>query len=65
MSIIKFPGQQATRSQQLLFANLIEKRSADEQIVVHHVTQDNTRVLQLEVERRCPVNGLAFQRIIL
>lgn len=65
MTVIKPPGKQATMSQQLLLATLIQKRSAGEVCVIHHITQDDPDKLQMEVERRCPVNGLAFERIYL
>ena len=57
-------GRQATRSQQLLLATLLPKRSPDEVIVIHHVT-DTFYKLQLEVERRCPIHGVKFERVIL
>ena len=57
-------GKQATRSQQLVLGQLIEKRSIDEKIIIHHVT-DTFYKLQLEVERRCPINGIIFERIVL
>lgn len=60
----KNTGHQAKRSEQLLFLSLIPKRSDDEKIVIHHVT-DTFYKLQLEVERRCPVNGIKFERIVL
>ena len=63
--MINYPGHQATKSQQLLLTPLIAKRSPDERIVVHHVTQDKPHVLQLEVERQCPVNGMKFERLFL
>jgi hypothetical protein len=60
----KATGKQATRSQQLLLATLLSKRSPDEVIVIHHVT-DTAYMLQLEVERRCPIHGIKFERVIL
>jgi hypothetical protein len=57
-------GRQATRSQQLLLQTLLPKRSDGEIIVIHHVT-DTVYYLQLEVERRCPVFGIKFERVIL
>jgi hypothetical protein len=57
-------GKQATRSQQLLLRALVTPRSWREQIVIHHVTDTPFR-LQLEIERRCPINGIKFERIIL
>jgi hypothetical protein len=59
------PGHQATRSQQLLLTPLIFKRSEHEVIVIHHVTQDKPHVLQLEIERRCPFNGITMERVFL
>jgi hypothetical protein len=57
-------GKKAIRSQQLLLMPLITKRSVEEVIVIHHVT-DNAQKLQLEIERRCPINGLKFERLFL
>jgi hypothetical protein len=57
-------GKQATRSQQLMLQTLIPKRSVNEVIVIHHVTDTHYK-LQLEIERRCPVNGIKFERVIL
>lgn len=58
-------GKQATRSQQLVFVQLLlTKRSEMERITIHHVT-DTVHKLQLEVERACPVHGMKFERIIL
>lgn len=62
---IKSPGAQATRSQQLLLASLIPRRSEQETIVIHHLTQDTPYRLQMEVERRCPTHGIRFERIFL
>jgi hypothetical protein len=56
-------GRQATRSEQLLLASLIPKKSSDETILIHHVTDTNYK-LQLEFERRTP-NSVTFERIIL
>ena len=60
----KNTGHQATRSQQLLLQTLLTKRSDGEIIIIHHVT-DTIYYLQLEVERRCPHNGIKFERVIL
>lgn len=65
MAMINQPGHQATRSQQLLLTPLITKRSADEVIVIHHITQDKPHVTQLEIERRCPKNGIKMERLFL
>jgi hypothetical protein len=59
------PGAQATRSQQLLLAPLIPRRSSEEVIIIHHVTADTPYWLQLEIERRCPTHGVGFDRIVL
>ena len=57
-------GRQALRSEQLLLAGLMTKRSPEEIIVVHHITDTHYK-LQLEIERRCPVFGIKFERIVL
>ena len=57
-------GRQALRSEQVLLSKLISLRSEKETIVIHHITDTHYR-LQLEVERRCPINGIAFERIVL
>ena len=57
-------GKQATRSQQLVLQSLLTKRSDGEIIIIHHVI-DTIYFLQLEVERRCPVFGIKFERVIL
>ena len=61
---MKNTGKQALRSEQLVLAQLIEKRHSDEQIIIHHVT-DTVQFLQLEVERRSKALGITFERIIL
>ena len=63
--MIKTPGKQATRSQQLILAQLITKREPNEVIVIHHITCDTPHRLQLEVERRSQFCGIAFERIVL
>jgi hypothetical protein len=65
--MIKHPGRQPTRAEQLFgnFACLVTKRSPEEVIIVHHVTEDTPKRLQMEVERRCPKHGLKFERIVL
>lgn len=58
-------GRQPTRIEQLLISNtLVTKRTPEEVIVVHHLTDARYKV-QLEIERRCPVNGIKFERIVL
>ena len=61
---MKNTGKQALRSEQLVLAQLIEKRHSDEQIIIHHVT-DTVQFLQLEVERRSKALGITLERIIL
>lgn len=52
--LIRKPGRAPTRSEQLLLAPLIEKKfpGCDETVVIHHITEDTTYRLQLEIERR-------------
>ena len=57
-------GHQALRSQQLLLATLIPRKSLYETVVVHHI-KDGYHVSQLEIERRSPKNGITFERIYL
>jgi len=65
--MIKFPGRQPSRSEVLLLTPLIKKPVGlyDEIIIIHHISEDTNKKLQLEVERRCPVRGISFERIIL
>ena len=59
--VIKKPGRQPTRSEQLLLNPLIERRwTADETVVIHHVTEDTAYRLQLEIERRFQYDGKTF-----
>jgi hypothetical protein len=57
-------GRQALRSEQLLLASLIPVKLPGEKIIIHHITDTHFK-LQLEIERRCPVFGISFERIIL
>ena len=57
-------GHKSLRSEQLLLATLIPRRSPEEVLVLHHVTDTPTK-LQIELERRCPVNGVKFERVRL
>ena len=57
-------GHQATRGEQLMLKQLVPVRSDCDIIVIHHVT-DTVRHLQLEVERRDPIHGIDFIRVIL
>ena len=61
--MITRPGKQCTRSQQLLLSSLVEAQD-NEVIIIHHVTEDTPRKLQLEIERR--LNGrCSFERVVL
>ena len=64
---MKSTGRQPTLLEQLVINNvdLIARRSLNETIVIHHITTDTPHQLQLEIERRCPVNGIAFQRLLV
>ena len=61
------PGRQPTKLEQLVIRNsgILEKRSNLEVIVVHHITRDEPHFLQLEIERRCPANGIKFERLVI
>ncbi len=64
--MIKPPGAQATRSQQILLAPLFE--SEHERVIIHHVTEDSSHRLQLEIERHVNVYGkksITFERVVL
>ena len=52
--VIKRPGRAPTRSEQLLLNPLIERKFPGyiETVVIHHITEDTTYRLQLEIERR-------------
>lgn len=53
--VIKRPGRAPTRSEQLLLVPLIPLKyypAFDEVVVIHHITEDTTHRLQLEIERR-------------
>lgn len=62
-------GYRPTRSQQLFLAQKAHEklghRSESEVLVVHHVLQDTPLKLHLQVERRCPVFGISFDRVTL
>lgn len=56
--VIRKPGRAPSRGEQLLLNPLIEKKwSNDEVIVIHHITEDTTYRLQLEIERRFSYDG--------
>lgn len=61
------PGRQPTKLEQLVILNsgIIKKRSDYETIVVHHISKDEPHFLQLEIERRCPMKGIAFERLVI
>lgn len=49
----------------LLFKERYGLRSDQEVVVVHHVLEDTGLRLLLQLERRCPVNGICFERVYL
>ena len=61
--MIERPGRKPERSMALLLDRFV-RRSTDETIIIHHVTEDTPKRLQLEVERRTP-RGISFERIVL
>lgn len=64
---IDYPGYQATRSQQLMFTQLLQKVPG-EVVIIHHVSEDSPTRLQLEVERRTPYEfgwKISFERVVL
>jgi hypothetical protein len=51
--MLRKPGRQASRSEQLLLTPLIKRKYPnDEVIIIHHITEDTPYRLQLEIERR-------------
>jgi hypothetical protein len=66
--MIKKPGQRPTRSQKLLLAQLVEQKT-NEEIVVHHISEDTWFRLQLEIERRYYLDSnmisVEFERVFL
>lgn len=72
LGIIKQPGRAPTRSEKLLLTPLIQRKyypAYQEAVVIHHITEDTTHRLQLEIERRvgrdgCPTKCF-FERIWL
>ena len=72
--MIKHPGRQPSRSEQLLLQPLVKALFPRAEIVViHHITEDSPRKLQLEVEYRymeCKLgetgkNVCKFERIFI
>lgn len=66
--VIKRPGRAPTRSEQLLLVPIINDKFVHhgETVVIHHITEDTTYLLQLEIERRFKVSGKTvckFERI--
>jgi len=59
-------GWEPTMSQQLMLAAFFfpSRRSPEEKVIIHHVI-DTPRLLQMEVERRCPIHGITFERHII
>jgi hypothetical protein len=66
--MIEKPGQRPTRSQKLLLAQLVEQKT-NEEIVVHHISEDTWFRLQLEIERRYYLDSnmisVEFERVFL
>lgn len=64
---LKSTGRQPTLLEQMVINNvgLFARRSLNETVVIHHISVDEPHQLQLEVERRCPVNGITFQRLLI
>jgi hypothetical protein len=62
--MIKRPGRQPSYMEAHLIASMIERTVEGERIVVHHITEDTVRTLQVEIERRSS-EGVSFQRLIL
>jgi len=63
--MIKKPGRQPSRSEQLLLRGLIKKvYGPDVGVIVHHITEDTPHKLQLEVEWQTHL-GPRFERIFL
>jgi hypothetical protein len=66
--IINHPGSPVAKSHQQLYAGIVPKRHVDEQVIVHHVTEDTPYRLQLEIERRFRTNAgqtiCSFERYI-
>lgn len=56
-------GKQATWSQQRTLLQFVPVMCGCERVIIHHVT-DGPRRMQLEIERRCPVHGIKFERVI-
>lgn len=57
---------QPTRSQHLMLVQLYRDKYGvrpDQQIVVHHVLKDTPTELYVQIEQRCPVDGITFARV--
>lgn len=68
--MITHPGSPVPYSMRQHYANCVPKKHVDEQVVVHHVTEDTPYRLQLEVERRIrgtdgKVCRCEFERVVL
>ena len=65
MGIIKNPGRQATKMEQILLVpTVMEKLGNKDRVVIHHITEDTAYKLQLEVEAYLG-NAVSFHRLIL
>lgn len=63
--MIKKPGRQPSRIEQLLLQDLLLRdHEPGVGVVVHHITEDTPHKLQLEVEWKKPF-GPRFERIFL
>lgn len=61
-------GRQPSVSEQHMYSAFFypigSRRSPGEKIIIHHLI-DSTFLLQMEVERRCPIHGITFERFVL
>ena len=71
--MIKKPGRQPTRSEQLLLQDLVMRKVRNKnqfltKVIVHHITEDTPNRLQLEVEWQSQVYDkkvIRFERLFL
>jgi len=61
--MIKKPGRQPTKMEQMLLTANLAKRYPNETLIIHHISEDTKGCLQLEVELRGD-SGIKFERII-
>lgn len=64
-NIMHSTNYRPSRSQQLFLSALVKQRHLQEQIVVHHVLEDTSVKLHLQIERRHPTLGISFERVML